>query len=56
MMLVSTYIGIYYNMVVCIAFYYYFSSMTFWTYCSKPWNTPGYVSMLDDPKSLNPLL
>ena len=56
MMLVSTYIGIYYNMVVCIAFYYYFSSMTFWTYCSNPWNTPGCVRMLDDPKSLKPLL
>lgn len=28
MMVVSTYIGIYYNVVICIAFYYFFSSMT----------------------------
>ncbi|KAB0382493.1 hypothetical protein FD755_004410, partial [Muntiacus reevesi] len=50
MMVVSTYIGIYYNVVVCIAFYYYFSSMTLWTYCNNPWSTPGCVSMLDNPK------
>ncbi|CAB1326217.1 unnamed protein product [Coregonus sp. 'balchen'] len=43
MMVVSTYIGIYYNVVICIAFYYFFSSMTNllpWTYCNNPWNTP----------------
>ncbi|TKS80307.1 Sodium- and chloride-dependent glycine transporter 1 [Collichthys lucidus] len=43
MMVVSTYIGIYYNVVICIAFYYFFMSMTNllpWTYCNNPWNTP----------------
>uniref|UniRef100_A0AAY4AWV6 Transporter n=1 Tax=Denticeps clupeoides TaxID=299321 RepID=A0AAY4AWV6_9TELE len=43
MMVVSTYIGIYYNVVICIAFYYFFTSMTNllpWTYCNNPWNTP----------------
>uniref|UniRef100_A0A8C4H9S1 Transporter n=1 Tax=Dicentrarchus labrax TaxID=13489 RepID=A0A8C4H9S1_DICLA len=43
MMVVSTYIGIYYNVVICIAFYYFFLSMTKllpWTYCNNPWNTP----------------
>lgn len=43
MMVVSTYIGIYYNVVICIAFYYFFLSMTNllpWTYCNNPWNTP----------------
>ncbi|XP_066547898.1 sodium- and chloride-dependent glycine transporter 1 isoform X2 [Amia ocellicauda] len=42
MMVVSTYIGIYYNVVICIAFYYFFTSMTNllpWTYCNNPWNT-----------------
>lgn len=46
MMVVSTYIGIYYNVVICIAFYYFFVSMTHvlpWTYCSNPWNTPDCV-------------
>ncbi|XP_039591931.1 sodium- and chloride-dependent glycine transporter 1 isoform X3 [Polypterus senegalus] len=43
MMVVSTYIGIYYNVVICIAFYYFFMSMTNllpWTYCNNVWNTP----------------
>uniref|UniRef100_A0A4W4GBK6 Transporter n=2 Tax=Electrophorus electricus TaxID=8005 RepID=A0A4W4GBK6_ELEEL len=43
MMVVSTYIGIYYNVVICIAIYYFFMSMTNllpWTYCNNPWNTP----------------
>ncbi|KAK3566831.1 hypothetical protein QTP86_004565 [Hemibagrus guttatus] len=43
MMVVSTYIGIYYNVVICIAIYYFFTSMTNllpWTYCNNPWNTP----------------
>ncbi|KAK1878868.1 Sodium- and chloride-dependent glycine transporter 1 [Dissostichus eleginoides] len=43
MMVVSTYIGIYYNVVICISFYYFFQSMTHllpWTYCNNPWNTP----------------
>ncbi|XP_015210793.1 sodium- and chloride-dependent glycine transporter 1 isoform X1 [Lepisosteus oculatus] len=42
MMVVSTYIGIYYNVVICIAFYYFFMSMTSllpWTYCNNQWNT-----------------
>ncbi|XP_010082499.1 PREDICTED: sodium- and chloride-dependent glycine transporter 1-like, partial [Pterocles gutturalis] len=46
MMVVSTYIGIYYNVVICIAFYYFFVSMTRvlpWTYCSNSWNTPDCV-------------
>lgn len=50
MMVVSTYIGIYYNVVICIAFYYFFVSMTPvlpWTYCSNPWNTPDCVGVLD---------
>lgn len=50
MMVVSTYIGIYYNVVICIAFYYFFVSMTHvlpWTYCSNPWNTPDCVGVLD---------
>ncbi|KAB0380135.1 hypothetical protein FD755_007919, partial [Muntiacus reevesi] len=49
MMVVSTYIGIYYNVVVCIAFYYYFSSMTIWTYCSNPRTTPGCMSSSQFP-------
>ncbi|NXI39805.1 SC6A9 protein, partial [Galbula dea] len=50
MMVVSTYIGIYYNVVICIAFYYFFVSMTRvlpWTYCSNPWNTPDCMGVLD---------
>uniref|UniRef100_A0A8D2QR36 Transporter n=1 Tax=Zosterops lateralis melanops TaxID=1220523 RepID=A0A8D2QR36_ZOSLA len=50
MMVVSTYIGIYYNVVICIAFYYFFVSMTHtlpWTYCSNPWNTPDCAGVLD---------
>ncbi|XP_052507232.1 LOW QUALITY PROTEIN: sodium- and chloride-dependent glycine transporter 1-like [Budorcas taxicolor] len=60
MIVVSTYIGVYYNMVVSIAFYYFFSSLTSmlpWTYCDNPWNTPSCVSMLDNPsitKSVQP--
>lgn len=52
MMVVSTYIGIYYNVVICIAFYYFFSSLTSvlpWTYCDNPWNTPNCVSILENP-------
>ncbi|XP_073704394.1 sodium- and chloride-dependent glycine transporter 1 isoform X1 [Garra rufa] len=48
MMVVSTYIGIYYNVVICIAFYYFFMSMTNllpWTYCNNPWNTPDCVGV-----------
>uniref|UniRef100_A0A8C0FH27 Transporter n=1 Tax=Bubo bubo TaxID=30461 RepID=A0A8C0FH27_BUBBB len=50
MMVVSTYIGIYYNVVICIAFYYFFVSMTRvlpWTYCSNAWNTPDCTGVLD---------
>ena len=50
MMVVSTYIGIYYNVVICIAFYYFFMSMTDvlpWTYCNNPWNTPACVGVMD---------
>ncbi|XP_053107092.1 sodium- and chloride-dependent glycine transporter 1 isoform X4 [Hemicordylus capensis] len=50
MMVVSTYIGIYYNVVICIAFYYFFSSMTRvlpWTYCNNPWNTVDCTGVLD---------
>ncbi|NXV78099.1 SC6A9 protein, partial [Atlantisia rogersi] len=50
MMVVSTFIGIYYNVVICIAFYYFFVSMTRvlpWTYCSNAWNTPDCVGVLD---------
>ncbi|NWS62621.1 SC6A9 protein, partial [Chunga burmeisteri] len=50
MMVVSTYIGIYYNVVVCIAFYYFFVSMTRvlpWTYCSNAWNTQDCAGVLD---------
>ncbi|KAL4009295.1 hypothetical protein ACER0C_003147 [Sarotherodon galilaeus] len=49
MMVVSTYIGIYYNVVICIAFYYFFLSMTNllpWTYCNNPWNTPDCSSVV----------
>ncbi|KAK9404342.1 sodium- and chloride-dependent glycine transporter 1 [Crotalus adamanteus] len=50
MMVVSSYIGIYYNVVICIAFYYFFSSMTRvlpWTYCNNFWNTGNCTSVLD---------
>uniref|UniRef100_A0A8D0KID8 Transporter n=1 Tax=Salvator merianae TaxID=96440 RepID=A0A8D0KID8_SALMN len=50
MMVVSTYIGIYYNVVICIAFYYFFSSMTRvlpWTYCTNHWNTPDCNGVLN---------
>lgn len=50
MMVVSTYIGIYYNVVISIAFYYFFSSMTPvlpWAYCNNPWNTPDCAGVLD---------
>ncbi|XP_072725069.1 sodium- and chloride-dependent glycine transporter 1 isoform X2 [Ciconia boyciana] len=50
MMVVSTYIGIYYNVVICIAFYYFFVSMTRvlpWTYCSNAWNSPDCAGVLD---------
>ncbi|TNN74450.1 Sodium- and chloride-dependent glycine transporter 1 [Liparis tanakae] len=49
MMVVSTYIGIYYNVVICISFYYFFMSMTNllpWTYCNNPWNTPDCSGVL----------
>lgn len=52
MMVVSTYIGIYYNVVICIAFYYFFMSMTNllpWTYCNNPWNTPDCVGVVSNP-------
>uniref|UniRef100_A0A8C0GFJ6 Sodium- and chloride-dependent glycine transporter 1 n=1 Tax=Chelonoidis abingdonii TaxID=106734 RepID=A0A8C0GFJ6_CHEAB len=54
MMVVSTYIGIYYNVVICLAFYYFFSSMTRvlpWTYCTNPWNTPDCTGVLDATNS-----
>ncbi|XP_067423927.1 sodium- and chloride-dependent glycine transporter 1 isoform X2 [Emydura macquarii macquarii] len=50
MTVVSTYIGIYYNVVICLAFYYFFSSMARvlpWTYCTNPWNTPDCTGVLD---------
>ncbi|XP_043941296.1 sodium- and chloride-dependent glycine transporter 1 isoform X2 [Protopterus annectens] len=50
MMVVSTYIGIYYNVVICIAFYYFFLSMTNllpWTYCGNTWNTNDCAGVLD---------
>uniref|UniRef100_A0A8D2J0U8 Transporter n=1 Tax=Varanus komodoensis TaxID=61221 RepID=A0A8D2J0U8_VARKO len=50
MMVVSSYIGIYYNVVICIAFYYFFSSMTRvlpWTYCNNYWNTANCTGVLD---------
>ncbi|XP_037683361.1 sodium- and chloride-dependent glycine transporter 1 isoform X3 [Choloepus didactylus] len=50
MMVVSTYIGIYYNVVICIAFYYFFSSMTHvlpWAYCNNHWNTLDCAGVLD---------
>lgn len=50
MMVVSTYIGIYYNVVICVAFYYFFASMTRvlpWTYCGNVWNTGDCAGVLD---------
>ncbi|EMP34180.1 Sodium- and chloride-dependent glycine transporter 1 [Chelonia mydas] len=50
MMVVSTYIGIYYNVVICLAFHSFFSSMTRvlpWTYCTNPWNPPDCSGVLD---------
>ncbi|KAM9283180.1 sodium- and chloride-dependent glycine transporter 1 [Morus bassanus] len=50
MMVVSTYIGIYYNVVICIAFYYFFVSMTRvlpWAYCSNTWNTADCMGVLN---------
>uniref|UniRef100_A0A672PC29 Transporter n=1 Tax=Sinocyclocheilus grahami TaxID=75366 RepID=A0A672PC29_SINGR len=54
MMVVSTYIGIYYNVVICIAFYYFFMSMTNllpWTYCNNPWNTPDCTGVMGTPRT-----
>lgn len=56
MMVVSTYIGIYYNVVICIAFYYFFMSMTNllpWTYCNNPWNTPDCSGVVGKDNMLN---
>ncbi|CAF97733.1 unnamed protein product, partial [Tetraodon nigroviridis] len=56
MMVVSTYIGIYYNVVICIAFYYFFMSMTNllpWTYCNNPWNTPDCSGVVGKDGMLN---
>lgn len=56
MMVVSTYIGIYYNVVICIAFYYFFMSMTNllpWTYCNNPWNTPDCSGVVGTDGMLN---
>ncbi len=56
MMVVSTYIGIYYNVVICIAFYYFFMSMTNllpWTYCNNPWNTPDCSGVVGSSHQLN---
>lgn len=56
MMVVSTYIGIYYNVVICIAFYYFFMSMTNllpWTYCNNPWNTPDCSGVVGSGAQLN---
>lgn len=56
MMVVSTYIGIYYNVVICIAFYYFFMSMTNllpWTYCNNPWNTADCSGVVSPGSQLN---
>lgn len=56
MMVVSTYIGIYYNVVICIAFYYFFLSMTNllpWTYCNNPWNTPDCSGVVSSGHQFN---
>ena len=45
-MVVSTYMGMYYSVFICIA-----------SYCSSRWNPPDRVSALDDPnltESLQP--
>lgn len=58
-MVVSTYIGIYYNVVICIAFYYFFQSMTNllpWTYCNNPWNTPDCSGVVANSQPLNATL
>lgn len=54
MMVVSTYIGIYYNVVICISIYYFFMSMTNllpWTYCNNPWNTPDCSGVVGTPRA-----
>ncbi|XP_048457882.1 sodium- and chloride-dependent glycine transporter 1 isoform X2 [Rhincodon typus] len=56
MMVVSTYIGIYYNVVISIAFYYFFSSMTTllpWSYCTNRWNKDDCSSMLNPNRTAN---
>ncbi|XP_069794949.1 sodium- and chloride-dependent glycine transporter 1 isoform X2 [Narcine bancroftii] len=56
MMVVSSYIGIYYNVVISIAFYYFFSSMTSvlpWTYCNNKWNKDNCSSMLNPNRTVN---
>uniref|UniRef100_A0A4W3IRD8 Transporter n=1 Tax=Callorhinchus milii TaxID=7868 RepID=A0A4W3IRD8_CALMI len=56
MMVVSTYIGIYYNVVICLAFYYFFSSMNSllpWTYCNNRWNTANCSSVLQSNRTTN---
>ncbi|XP_062920511.1 sodium- and chloride-dependent glycine transporter 1 isoform X2 [Mobula hypostoma] len=56
MMVVSSYIGVYYNVVICIAFYYFFSSMTSvlpWTYCNNNWNRKDCSSMLNPNRTVN---
>ncbi|XP_059840112.1 sodium- and chloride-dependent glycine transporter 1 isoform X3 [Hypanus sabinus] len=56
MMVVSSYIGVYYNVVICIAFYYFFSSMTSvlpWTYCNNNWNRKDCSSMLNPNRTYN---
>ncbi|XP_064415508.1 sodium- and chloride-dependent glycine transporter 1 isoform X1 [Latimeria chalumnae] len=55
MMVVSTYIGIYYNVVISIAFYYFFASMTSllpWTYCSNPWNSKDCLGVVPPPTNI----
>ncbi|XP_053326061.1 sodium- and chloride-dependent glycine transporter 1 isoform X1 [Spea bombifrons] len=56
MMVVSTYIGIYYNVVICIAFYYFFLSMNRilpWTYCNNPWNTNNCAGVLSPSSNVS---
>ncbi|XP_061423807.1 sodium- and chloride-dependent glycine transporter 1 isoform X1 [Lethenteron reissneri] len=56
MMVVSSYIGIYYNVVICISFYYFFASLTQslpWTFCGNPWNTEKCTSVYDPVALLN---
>uniref|UniRef100_A0A8C5QZZ9 Transporter n=1 Tax=Leptobrachium leishanense TaxID=445787 RepID=A0A8C5QZZ9_9ANUR len=55
MMVVSTYIGIYYNVVICIAFYYFFASMNRilpWTYCNNLWNTKNCAGVLSPSSNI----